>query len=96
VRSISRAVVVEAFLKHKAALRSNTKTNGQRLFLFGNEIAHWRDENHISITLAHWNTVTTRERLNAIPGVWITSEKGQLILNGNLWDGSWAKIKVDV
>jgi len=43
--------------------------------------------------LAGWNTNTTRERLNALNGVRVTTKKGQAYLNGEKWDGEWITIK---
>ena len=32
--------------------------------------------------------------LNALPGVEIKTNKGEWILNGELWDGSWVRIDI--
>jgi|SRR6185369_3289418 len=80
--------IVEAFGARRAARISNSSTDGQALFLHGNKIAEWRD-NGLWVTTAGWNTVTTRERLNGLPGVRVTA-RGVLRLNGKVWDGSWA------
>ena len=40
-----------------------------------------------TIDTCGWNTVTTRERLNALQGVRVQQKKGQLFLNDILWDG---------
>jgi hypothetical protein len=54
----------------------------------GNRIAY-KDltTGSISITTCGWNTNTTRNRLNGITGVSVYTVKGNLMLNGNLWDG---------
>ena len=54
----------------------------------GNEIA-WRKigEKTMRITLAGWPTVTTRVRLNCLPGVSVHQCKGDQFLNGKPWDG---------
>lgn len=58
--------VMRAFLDRKSARGNNTTTDGNAVWLFGNKIA-WRAANgDINITLAGWNTVTTRERLNGL------------------------------
>lgn len=61
------------------------------LALHGNPIAR-RSGTSIQITTAGWNTLTTRERLNGLPGVRVYSKRGQLHLNGNPWDGSWIEV----
>lgn len=44
---------------------SNTYTDGQKVFLHDNLIAFKRD-NGLSISMAGWPTVTTRERINGL------------------------------
>lgn len=65
--------------------------SGYGLFLFGNLIAVYYDNGDLEITNAGWATNTTKNRLNAL-GANITQKKGQWYLNGELWDGSWAKL----
>ena len=43
----------------------------------------------IEVTTAGWDTATTRQRLNGIPGVRVYRSKGVLHLNGKEWDGGW-------
>jgi hypothetical protein len=59
------------------------------LKLFGNEIAYRYNnpDRTLSITHAGWDSVTTKERLNGIPGVSISQKKGAWYLNGYAWDG---------
>ncbi len=66
----------------------NTVSTGTELILFGNKIAYWTKGNYVIIRTAGWNSVTTRERLNAIPGVRVTQRDFQLYLNGREWDGN--------
>ena len=61
------------------------------LSLFGHDIAI-RSEEGLQITLAGWNTVTTRERLNGLDGVHVTTKKGQAYLNGQRWHGGWVLV----
>jgi len=58
--------------------------------LFGNRIAYrYNDPNRtLSITNCGWKSATTKERLNAIPGVYINQKKGQWYLNGEVWNGN--------
>lgn len=83
--------IVGAFLNRQDACRDNTYTDGNALFLFGKKIAEWRD-GRIWITDAGWDTATTKERLNGIPGVSVWHHKHQLYLNDKPWDGSWTCI----
>lgn len=64
------------------------------LKLFGNEIAfRYNDsENTVSISNCGYQTVTTKERLNGIPGVRINQKKGIWYLNDKEWDGSLTDI----
>ena len=63
------------------------------LYLHGNQIAQRRKiENDLQITNAGWQSNTTKERLNGIPGVSICQKKGQWFLNGNTWNGEWTTI----
>ena len=66
---------IHAFLNAKTFNKSNTSIevlpNVTILRLFHNPIAYlYNDpERTLSITNAGWNSVTTKERLNALPGV---------------------------
>lgn len=63
------------------------------LRLHGNAIAQRLvGSNDIEITNAGWDSRTTNERLNGVPGVSICHKKGVLLLNGNVWDGEWTTI----
>jgi hypothetical protein len=57
--------------------------------LHGNAIAYrYNDpEQTLSITNCGWQTNTTKERLNSIPGVNIYQKAGIWFLNGEEWDG---------
>lgn len=84
---------IDAFLNAKPFRRDNTEVvvlpNVTILKLFGNEIAYlYNDpERTLSITNRGWFTKTTKERLNGIPRVSISQQKGNWYLNGTLWDG---------
>jgi hypothetical protein len=85
--------VVGAFIARQPKTSGNTKTNGQSLFLHGNRIAHWGPDGELEISTCGWHTPTTKERLNALPGVSVHTSKGQLYLNGQPWDGNWTVVK---
>lgn len=83
--------VCGAFKNKSKKSVGNTMTDGESLFLHGNKIAEHRDDG-VYITVAGWNTPTTRERLNFFSLVRVV--KGQLQLDGKDWDGSWTKVFV--
>jgi hypothetical protein len=62
-----------------------------QLCLHGNIIAE-RTQRGLEISTCGWNTPTTRERLNGLPGVHVVQRKGQLYLNGEAWNGQRIKI----
>jgi len=57
--------VVGAFVRGESRTVGNTSTDGQRLWLHGNLIAAKHGEGY-AMTLAGWNTPTTRDRLNGL------------------------------
>ena len=84
---------VHAFMNAEKFKRDNTEVevfeNVTVLKLFGNNIA-WLfndPERTLTISNAGWDTNTTKERLNGIPGVHITQKNWQWHLNGQPWDG---------
>jgi hypothetical protein len=86
-------IVVGAFLNKQEKKIGNTSTDGETLYLHGNPIA-WHEKNvgnhdleGFCIEACGWLTNTTKERLNAIPGVSISQRKGLWYLNGQQWDG---------
>ena len=58
--------VCGAFCQKRRASSGNTVSTGSTLALHGNEIARWTEAGRLEITLAGWNTPTTRERINGI------------------------------
>lgn len=66
------------------------------LKLHGNPIARYDEGDHNLRTLmvcdGNWQTVTTKDRLNALPGVRVYQAKGQWFLNGEAWDGHWTQV----
>lgn len=90
MRQITRQIV-RAFENRTSLRISNTRTDGQSLWLFGNKIAEWRD-NGLWICNAGWKSVTTKERLNGLTGVNIQQVRGIWFLNENEWDGTWVNV----
>ena len=83
--------IIDAFVQGQAKKISNTHTDGQSLWLFGNKIAEHREDG-LYITNAGWKTMTTKERLNGLPNVSIYQKKKQWYLNWKLWDGKWIRV----
>lgn len=98
MRKITQEAVY-AFENDIAYKSGNTTVKDGAMFLHGNKIAEFESlfkndgNRNINITLAGWNTNTTRERLNGLNGVRVTTKKGQAYLNGEKWDGEWITIK---
>ncbi len=90
-----RKVSVEAaaaLLARRYYRNANTEVMGGALYLHGNEIARLSPSGVLEITLARWNTVTTRERLSALPGVSVSTRRGTAYLNGQPWGGEWTAV----
>ncbi len=94
MRNVTKKAI-EAFLNGKNFNSSNTKVYqfmGQMvLALHGNEIAYNKD-GKIKITNRGWFSVTTKERLNAIPNVSIYQKNYNWYLHGQIWDGNLIEI----
>lgn len=96
------AAAVEAFMSGRPFNRDNTSVekDGHSLVLclYGHKIARREDFQSMGIaaklyiTNAGYQTRTTQDRLNALPGVSIVQRKGQWFLNGVEWDGSWIEV----
>ncbi len=84
--------VVGAFNNRNRKSSGNTMTDGTSLFLHGNKIAEWRENEELWITNAGWPSVTTRERLNGLDGVRLCQRRGVQYLNGAPWDGAWTRV----
>jgi hypothetical protein len=62
MRTTMRDICI-AFEQRRSLKLKNTKTNGLAIYLFDKLIVY-RQDNDVYFTLAGWNTVTTRSRLN--------------------------------
>jgi hypothetical protein len=93
MRKITRESV-DAFMNAREFKKANMEVevlpNVTILRLHGNAIAYRYNNptNTLSITNAGWQSVTTKERLNAIPDVSIHQKDWVWYLNGEEWDGS--------
>ena len=85
--------IIRAWRNQETKTINNSHTDGTTLFLFGNAIARFVGT-EIEITSAGWETTTTKERLNGIPGVSVYQEKGAWYLNNKLWEnpGEWTPV----
>lgn len=76
---------IRAFNNNEKFTSGNTKVRVEygvtRLLLWDNTIAHKKNGN-LFVSLCGYNTVTTRERLNGLDGVSITSRNFTPYLNG--------------
>ena len=78
--------VITAFLNGITYRERNTESRNQALYLHGNKIAWWRG-NELWISNCGWKSMTTKERLNALPNVSISQKAGKWYLNGMEWNG---------
>ena len=90
---------VNAFMNaqkfNKANMSVEVLPNVTILKLHGNSIAfRYNDpQRTLSITNCGWQSNTTKERLNAIPGVNINQRNWVWYLNGKQWNGELTDIK---
>lgn len=89
-RKVSKEIVA-AFLNGEKLRISNSYTDGKSLYLHGNEIAKISG-GKLYVSTAGWGTMVTKERLNALPNVRVSTKNYQLYLNGERWDGSWKAV----
>jgi hypothetical protein len=84
---------VSAFLNKKPFRKSNMSVdsygNEFRLQLHGNTIAKIDELGNIWVSDGGWDSNTTKERLNGIPGVRVHQKNWKWYLNGILWDGNF-------
>lgn len=104
MRKITKAAVA-AFMAGQEFSRDNTAVEVRPfkdetrisaiLKLHGNVIArrHVGDNTRVWVCSAGWETRTTKERLNGLPGVSISQKAGVWYLNGEKWDGMWTEVR---
>ena len=98
MRKITRESVM-AFMEARPFKKDNMTIevlpNVTIMSLFGNRIAYrYNDPDRtLSITTCGWKSATTKERLNAIPGVYIRQIKGKWLLNDVEWEGGLTDVK---
>lgn len=86
------ATVIGAFLRGQNMQVGNSWARDGRLYLHGNCIAERDAQGNVRVTTAGWNTNTTRDRLNGLPGVSVRMIRRTLTLNGAPWDGGWRQV----
>lgn len=86
---------IKAFYNNTPIKRNNTEVvvieNDTFLKLYDHTIAI-NSPLGLRITTAGYNTRTTRERLNGLREVYLSTKNGNLILNNEPWDGNWKYI----
>lgn len=86
MRQITKEAV-DAFLNGYYYKKSNMEVTCGQMYLHGNKIAWWDNNNQLWISNCGWMSVTTKERLNSLPNVNIVQRNHQWYLNGQPWDG---------
>jgi hypothetical protein len=90
---------IEAFMNARPFKKQNMEVevlpNVTILKLHGNRIAfRYNDpEKTLSISNCGWFSNTTKERLNAIPGVSVNQKNWEWYLNGEKWNGNLIDVK---
>lgn len=84
------STILRAFRNGHKKTVDNTSTDGNNVFLHGNRIVR-RIDGKTFISTAGWNTVTTRERLNAFTNKRIYQKNHILFIDGNEWNGDWTE-----
>ena len=78
--------IKQAFEQGKSLKVSNTRTDGQTVWLHGNAIIMRDPDGLVRWSLAGWNSPTTRERVNGIANAGVHQVKFEPILNGQVID----------
>lgn len=95
--------IAENFANGLAGTQGANQSTAKKLYYHGNLIAEWRKDGlYISnggyTTYSRGGTEipgskTTKDKLNALPGVSIHQAKCKWYLNGKEWSGEWIKIE---
>lgn len=91
MRKITKEIV-RAFMLRESKTMGNSRVDGRTLYLHDNAIAWWDEQGELWITNAGWKSVTTKERLNGLPGVSIYQRDFTWYLNDEPWNGDWVRI----
>jgi len=87
----------QALMNRRKFKRDNTEVEvhfdgATTMRLFGNLIAAYNKDGVLSIGDGNHQTVTTKDRLNALPHVSIYQRNFQWYLNDEKWDGGWTVV----
>ncbi len=85
MRQITRKAV-EALLVGSRYKNSNTEVRDKAMYLHGNKIAWFDLNDQLWISNCGYETNTTKERLNGLPGVDIRQRNFTWYLNGEEWN----------
>lgn len=94
-KSVSRLAAAALVAGKKYSNGKNTKVDSTGIYLHGNHIARNAGEGHVAISNRGWFTLTTKDRLNALPNVSIYQKRGAWFLNSQPWDGGWVIVAPD-
>jgi hypothetical protein len=85
--------VIRAWKQGNAYKMSNTRTNGVVVYLHDNAIIK-REGNRVFIRTAGYPTKTTKSRLNELDGVRVNTSRGEVYLNGEVWENhkDWTQL----
>jgi len=81
MRSVTKKIK-DAFDNQKSRKIGNTETDGQTVWLHGNAIVKRDGKGRVGVSLAGWNTPTTRERVNGITGIGFHQHKFEACIDG--------------
>lgn len=90
-RSVSREAAALLLTDKSRILSRNTRVEDGNLYLHGNHIARDAGKD-TAITNKGYFTLTTKDRLNALPNVSISQRRGVWYLNNREWDGGWVLV----
>lgn len=80
--------IKKAFEQGKSLKAGNTETDGQTIWLYGHAIIKRDPDGLVRWSLAGYNTMTTRQRVNQIVNAGVHQVKGKPVLNGQIIDPS--------
>ena len=96
MRKITK-LAVQSFLDRKEFQLSNTRVEADggesKLILFNRIIAILDKNDNLLVSLGGYHfTRTTQERLNGLPGVYVSRKMGQTLVNDKAWDGKFVVV----
>lgn len=85
----------KSFKKDNVEVKANSNNTSAIMFLYDKPIATLNKEtNEFMVTLAGWATKTTKDYLNAIPGVHVRTLNGIHLINGSpVTTTEWVKVE---